>query len=246
MKKKAKSTIRKPQRAQRKRAGKKISSKKKKRVVLKRKKTTQSSVQTRKQNNVQAVAKKNLLDRLVEENKKHEKVISQKVNHDHAIHEVNNQLPSSYNQTHLVLMVRDPYWVYAYWDLSEEKKKEVFLYLQKHPDSTKTVLRVYDTTDTDSKENTSDKFFDIEIPLEIGQWYLYMGLPDRKFIADLGIVDKTGDFYLIAWSNQITMPRDTPSHNVDAQWAIVDGVCNELSHLNQAHKGGSYHPYIKW
>ena len=169
-----------------------------------------------------AKKKMSLLAELKAENKKLETKVAHKVKTDNAIQTASQALPISYNQTRFVLMVRDPYWVYAYWDLSDEKQKEIELYLREKNNKAKSVLRIYDITETDVRRDTARNYFDIEVPVDVGQWYVYLGLPDRKFIADFGFVDQEGDFYLFAWSNAITMPRDTPSSVVDAQCALLD------------------------
>jgi len=167
---------------------------------------------------------------LVAENKRFESLISKKIaqTSQASIKTLPTDLPASYNQTQLVLMVRDPYWVYVYWDLSEDKKKEINLYSQEKEGAITTVLRIYDITNIPRDRSTSDELFDITIPLDVGQWYIYLGSPDHTFRADLGLRDADGSFYLITWSNEITMPRDAQSDIIDANWAILDGLCNDL------------------
>ena len=34
------------------------------------------------------------------------------------------ELPAQYGQNKLVLLVRDPWWVYAYWEVTDSKRRE--------------------------------------------------------------------------------------------------------------------------
>ena len=118
-------------------------------------------------------------------------------------------LPYSYNETKLILLVRDPYWAYSYWDFSGEtwgwiedlrRKKSIARY----------ILRILNLDERSS--------YDIDVQLETKNWYLHLGLPDHAFEAELGMIDTTGRFYLIARSNRIRTPSDGPSKDVDGQW----------------------------
>ena len=119
-------------------------------------------------------------------------------------------LPFSYGETKLVLMVRDPYWAYSYWDFSGETwnwvqgklREEVVL---------KPMLRVYDLT--------AQRSFDLLVSLEVKNWYIHLGTPDHRYVAELGLGDGKSRFLLIARSNEVQTPRDSPSDVIDTEWA---------------------------
>jgi hypothetical protein len=168
---------------------------------------------------VQFLAKKNMAYRRVISDRVAEHLSSQGADlHD---------LPAGYNITEMVLMVRDPHWVYAYWDIDDVKKKEIHYITHQHVRPVPTVMRIHDVTNASKAD--SGRFFDVEVPIDIGQWYVYLGLPEHTFTADLGLIEPCGRFYLITWSNQITMPRDTPSECVDSQWPVpAHSAINEI------------------
>lgn len=122
-------------------------------------------------------------------------------------------LPFSYNQTKLILLVRDPYWVYSYWDFSSETWDWTQSLKQKDPRCS-AKLRIHNLD--------HGNFYDIDIGLEAKGWYVDVGLPDTTFEAELGIVDSKGQFYRIAKSNRIRTPRNRPAGVVDAQWCPED------------------------
>ena len=122
-------------------------------------------------------------------------------------------LPFSYGETKLVLMVRDPYWAYSYWDFSGETWNGVQARLGEDP-SLKPVMRIHDLR--------AKKFYSLLVSLEAKNWYLHLGTPDCRYFAELGIGDGSHRFHLIARSNEVQTPRDKPSEVVDPEWSDRD------------------------
>ncbi len=131
-------------------------------------------------------------------------------------------LPYSYNVTKIVLMVRDPYWAYVYWDIDETKYKEVQYLIQTHSGRIKTILRVYDVTDVEFNGFNAHRAFDVDVNLEAKAWYIHTGVPDRDYLVDIGLLDDQGKFYLIARSNIMRTPRDSMSSVIDENWMVSD------------------------
>jgi len=73
-------------------------------------------------------------------------------------------LPQNYGDTKAVLLIRDPFWFYAYWEVNEQSFQEVRQQLGHglFEESQKT-LRVYDVTDLIFNGQNAHKFFDISI-----------------------------------------------------------------------------------
>jgi len=138
--------------------------------------------------------------------------------------------PSSYNQTRLVLMVRDPYWVYVYWDLDDQKSQEIEYATKDKSQQYQTILRFYDIPHEEKDPiYTDNKYsFDIVVPISLGEWYVYLGKPTHRFYADLGLLSKDNDFYLVAWSNHVTLPSDSPSLLVDNEWQVKNELFDSL------------------
>ncbi len=122
-------------------------------------------------------------------------------------------LPFSYGETKLVLMVRDPYWAYSYWDFSGETWNWIQQKLHEDP-SLKPLLRVYDLTTKNS--------FDLLVSLEVKNWYVHLGTPGHRYVAELGMGDGKSRFLLIARSNEVETPRDSPSDVIDPEWYSKD------------------------
>lgn len=120
-----------------------------------------------------------------------------------------SDLPFSYGETKLVLMVRDPYWAFSYWDFSGETWNGAEKRLAADS-SLKPMIRVHDL---DAKRR-----YDLLVSLEARNWYLHLGTPDRRYLAELGLGDGRARFFLIARSNEVKTPRDSPSQVIDPEW----------------------------
>lgn len=131
-------------------------------------------------------------------------------------------LPYTYNVTKVVLLKRDPYWAHAYWDLSGETYSWVDKILKNEWGAARTVLRIYDVTDVDFNGKNANNQFDLDVTIDAKNWYINLGTPDRDYLADLGVVDRNGDFHLIAQSNTIRLPRDRASDEIDEEWMTPD------------------------
>ena len=105
-------------------------------------------------------------------------------------------LPVRYNETKVVLMIRDPHWAFAYWDIEAQKAQRV----RKDANFEQLVLRVHDCGPSSS--------FDIPIQWEDSSWYIYLPNADCEYGLDLGYL-AAGRFKLLARSNTIRTPRET-------------------------------------
>ena len=128
-------------------------------------------------------------------------------------------LPTRYGVDRLVILVRDPHWVYAWWELTEPRLREG---LQQIGVEAEVVLRVYDISNLDWDGQNHHGHFDIEIEDLAGNWYIELGRPGASFCAELGLRAPDGRFLALVRSNVVTLPRDSMSDVVDEEWMIVE------------------------
>jgi len=139
-----------------------------------------------------------------------------------------NELPSAYGKTKIVLLVRDPWWLYSYWEVTQGKKKDLERVMAVSWGEIKKYLRVYDVTDVDFNGKNANSFFDIEISDQADNWYINVGKPDRSWCVDLGAKDRDGNFYLIARSNCVKTPRNSASCILDEEWMIDEDAFRKM------------------
>jgi uncharacterized protein len=109
-------------------------------------------------------------------------------------------LPKSYNKTRVVLMLRDPAWAFAYWELAEA----LVQLLESRVQFDGLVLRV---DQLDSLEAVVDSF-DIPVQLSDLQWYIH--LPERNTRYRASLVSRVdGEEETHATSGTIMVPPGT-------------------------------------
>jgi hypothetical protein len=133
------------------------------------------------------------------------------------------RFPPGYGDNKIVALVRDPWWIYAYWEIRREKEEEISRKISSDGDEvSKSILRVYDITDVNFTGSNANSYFDIELKGLANSWYVNVGSPDRAWLIDIGIVTKKGRFYVLARSNIVRTPRYGMSDKLDAEWMIPE------------------------
>ncbi len=142
-----------------------------------------------------------------------------------------HRLPAYYGEDKLVLLVRDPWWLFAYWEVTQTRHEEVVREVQRagHREW-KTILRVYDVTQASLAKSRS--FFDIELNFYTDNWYIDVGLPDREWMAEIGLRAGDGRFFVLVSSNKVRTPAFGISDVLDEEWMLPESVYYRLIGLS--------------
>ncbi len=127
-----------------------------------------------------------------------------------------------YNDNRIMLFVRDPYWVFGAWDLHPHKSEETARKHNVNLSEFNIALRVYDVTDVEFNGLNAHKHFDVDVGMTKGSWYINVPEDDRYYVADVGLRNRRGDFYVMARSNVVGTPRHSASNRMDEEWMIAD------------------------
>jgi hypothetical protein len=112
--------------------------------------------------------------------------------------------PESYGVNRVRLLVRDPEWVFAYWDVSAETIKGLARSLGERAFKlSRLTLRVLDPV--------SGGASDILLPPGARWWYIRTDVARRTYRAEIGITLPSGEFRRLAESNAVVTPRVGPS-----------------------------------
>ncbi len=135
---------------------------------------------------------------------------------------VPKELPSGYGKDHIVAMVRDPYWLHCYWELTRHavQRAEAALGLEWH--GSKPILRLLDVSSGETSSSTETILRDIEIHGGCNNWYIDVTSPPKSYRIDIGYRAISGRFYVLARSNVVTTPRAGVSDVIDENWADID------------------------
>lgn len=126
-------------------------------------------------------------------------------------------IPPAYGDTRISLLVKDPWWTYAYWEVADDVRKDMEKRLPQG-EGWRAALRVYDVTETPVGSSGTGRSFDVLVPGFLGTWFLHTDGPSRSFVVDIGFLSRGGQFIPLARSNRITSPRLGPSEVVDEEW----------------------------
>jgi hypothetical protein len=112
--------------------------------------------------------------------------------------------PESYGQNRIRLLVRDPEWIFAYWDVKPQALEEFAKSLGERALAlSRLTLRVVDPVSGGSS--------DILLPAGARWWYVKTDAARRTYRAELGVTLPSGHFRKLAESNTVVTPRVGPS-----------------------------------
>jgi uncharacterized protein len=135
---------------------------------------------------------------------------------------VPKDLPTGYGKDRIVVMVRDPYWLHAYWEVTRQGVARAEAALGQEWHGVKPILRLLDVTTRDTTSNAESVIRDIEIHGGCNNWYIDVANPPRSYRVDIGYLSRQGHFYVLARSNVVTTPRAGISDIIDENWADID------------------------
>jgi len=137
---------------------------------------------------------------------------------------VPKELPGGYGKDRIIVMVRDPYWLHAYWEMTRQAVQRAEAALGQDWHGAKPILRVLDVTCHDTTNSAERPLRDIEIHGGCNNWYIEVQNPPKSFRVDIGYLSRSGQFYVLARSNVVTTPRAGISDHIDENWADFDAA----------------------
>jgi hypothetical protein len=135
---------------------------------------------------------------------------------------VPKELPKGYGKDRIVCMVRDPYWLHTYWELTRHAVQRAEAALGQNWHGAKPILRLVHVVTSETTSSSESILRDIEIHGGCNNWYIDVPSPPRSYRVDIGYLAKTGQFFILARSNIVTTPRAGMSDVIDENWADFD------------------------
>lgn len=131
------------------------------------------------------------------------------------------ELPPRFGRTRIVLLTRDPEWIYAWWEVTTEKLDDISRYIgAEDMESARMILRIYDVTGISFDGSNAPDHFDVEIEGKVANWYVHVPVSGRDYLVELGLVTADQRFIRIARSNSTHVPPGRVSTASDANWAV--------------------------
>src|SRR6476646_566342 len=119
-------------------------------------------------------------------------------------------------------MVRDPYWLHCYWELTRHAIQRAEAALGQEWHTAKPILRLLDVSSHDTSTASEAIVRDVEIHGGCNNWYIDVTEPPRSFRVDIGYLARSGRFYVLARSNVVSTPRAGVSDVIDENWSDID------------------------
>ncbi len=121
----------------------------------------------------------------------------------------------------LIVMVRDPYWLHAYWELSRKSVERAKAALAHNWHHARPVLRVSEVLRDGATTFMRQTVRDVEIHGGVNNWYIDVHRPPKSYQLDIGYLTPDGRFFGLARSNVVTTPAATAGDAFDRNWAEV-------------------------
>ena len=118
--------------------------------------------------------------------------------------EKSGELPSSFNETEISVILRNPAWAFVYWDISADGVKK----LSESSRLKNLLLRVL-YFENESETNPIE-YFDLQISLEDREQYILLEPGKKFFRVDLVALFNDGSSDNLTVSNRIRLP-ETPA-----------------------------------
>jgi hypothetical protein len=128
------------------------------------------------------------------------------------------ELPRAYGVDRIALIPRDPWWVFAYWEVTPETRIRALRSLGDAAAEAREILRVYDVTFLTFTGDNAWLSFDVELPAGADRWYLNVSRPAASYCVEVGLHTAGGRFLPLARSNVVTTPRVAPSPDTSVTW----------------------------
>jgi len=124
------------------------------------------------------------------------------------------------DEDRLILMVRDPYWLQAYWELTRESINSAKVAFGNYWNAAVPTLRVVSFSDMGATNTGRTIERDITIHGGVNNWYVDVQDPPKQFQVEIGY--KLGKrFHVIAKSNLVTTPRRDSTDTLDGNWTEI-------------------------
>jgi len=128
---------------------------------------------------------------------------------------------NGHTRDRLVLMVRDSFWLQAYWELSRRGVERARVAMGQHWHGAHPVLRLHEVAADGTTSNARKLIRQIDIHGGVNNWYLDVQDPPHSFQVDIGYLAPCGKFYGLARSNTVTTPLPSGGETFDRNWAGV-------------------------
>ncbi|MCW5891866.1 MAG: DUF4912 domain-containing protein [bacterium] len=127
------------------------------------------------------------------------------------------ELPRAYGRDRCVLLPRDPWWLFAFWEVTPTTRVAALRALAAEAEGAVEVLRVFERP-LGGAERLA---FDVELTPGADRWYVPLGRPGGAWVVELGLRTARGRFVPLVRSNPAVAPAAAASEQTEVEWVTV-------------------------
>ncbi len=129
------------------------------------------------------------------------------------------QTQPSVEQDRIVLIVRDAYWLHAYWEITKSSVTRAKAALAEHWHGARPILRLLRVSEDKTTSPIEDPIREIPIHGGVKNWYIDLDGEPTNLKIQIGYKTLNGKFHRVSTSNTVA----TPSSNaeVDEHWTDI-------------------------
>jgi hypothetical protein len=121
----------------------------------------------------------------------------------------------------IVVMVRDPYWLHAYWEIKRQSVERVQAAMSQEWHTARPHLRLLEIHDGGTTSASECVVRDIEVHGGVSNWYVHVDKSPASYRLELGYLGSSGRFYPLVRSNIVTTPEPGVTDTLDENWTDV-------------------------
>jgi len=132
-----------------------------------------------------------------------------------------NGKAKQFDRDRLVVMVRDSYWLHAYWELTRRGVERAEAAMGQRWHSARPVLRLLEIGGNTTATASETVVRHIEIHGGVNNWYVDVKDPPKRYRLDIGYLATDGTFFMLSRSNIVSTPRAGSADAIDENWSDV-------------------------
>jgi hypothetical protein len=121
----------------------------------------------------------------------------------------------------IVVMVRDPFWLHAYWEVKRQSVERVQAAMSQNWHTARPYLRLLEVSEGGATSASERVIRDIEVHGGVSNWYVHVDNSPSSYRLELGYMGSDNRFYPLVRSNVVTTPEPGSSDAIDENWADV-------------------------
>ncbi|MCK5015161.1 MAG: DUF4912 domain-containing protein, partial [Candidatus Omnitrophica bacterium] len=118
-------------------------------------------------------------------------------------------------------VARDPYWIYAHWEITPSSIDKIKQNIGHEFEGSVYTLRMYDITLKNFDGNNANHWFDTDLPPFVDNWYINLLSDNVTYCGAIGIRTRNGRFHVLARSNFVMTPSANSSWRRDMIWMDI-------------------------